>query len=656
MNWKKILPWSKETSDPTAAYKSLDHKLLKNTQSHYFPRWAQLKYVSRFLAKDEKRVVRLALMAAVVSALALVGLFVSRHIVVLPQEGGEYVEAMVGQPKYLNPLFASTNDVDADLTSLVYSGLFRYNEKRQLVPDLAENYSISADKKVYEVKLKDSISWSDGEPFTAEDVLLTYELIQNPEIGSPLFAAFQGVEVARVGDNTVRFTLSQPFAPFVQSLTHGILPEHIWTDSNATNIRLAKNNIQPIGTGPWQFDKLLKDESGTIQSYSLKRNENYYGAKPYLKNLTFKFFYDPVQATDQALEALKSRAVDGVSFVSVEQKKKINQRRFTSYELRLPQYTALFFNSTHAATLRDESARRALAQAIQKNQLVLDIFGTDATPVDGPFLAGTVSSNLITATSTFSVENANALLDKQWTRLKPEDYYSLRHDALLKQYEDNWKELNDGATSTAAMSPEEKSMAEKTITASVRAEMNVEQAFYRRDKDKNILMLTITTVNTPEYEQVARWVAAAWEKIGVKTFVKTVDNSQITRDILRNRSYDILLYGELTTLDPDPFPFWHSSQADDPGLNLANFSNRTADKLLEDARVTFDLAKRAELYAKFQTILDKEIPAIFLYAPIHSLVINNRIKGVAPALYLNTPADRFNDLNNWYVKTQWEWE
>ncbi len=656
MNWKKLLPWSKTTSTPTSLYKSFDQKLLQKTQDRTIPRWSQLKYISRFFTQTEKIIIQASIAVACLSALALFTLFLNRHIMAVPKEGGTYTEALIGQPKYINPLFSSTNDVDADLTSLVYSGLFHYNDKRQLTPDLADSYTISQDKRVYDVKIRHDVRWSDGEPFTADDVLFTFELIQNPEVGSPLFSAFQGIKVEKISDDTIRFTLSQPFAPFVQSLTNGILPEHIWSGSNPTNIRLAKTNTQPIGTGPWQFSKLLKDEGGTVQSYTLTRNENYYGTKPYLKTITFNFFYDPGRAADQAIEALRSKTVDGVSFVAQEQKKKINPRSFTTYELHIPQYTALFFNQNQATLLKDDATRLALAEAIDKNDLIKAALETEATPLDGPFVAGASGITNSTTSIHFSIDNANAVLDKKWTRIKPEEYYTIRHDALFKAYQNNWKDINNAASSTATMSDDEKNTAEKTISDSVRQEMDVDQQFYRRDKNNNVLTLTITTVDTPEYRAVAEWIAKTWEKIGVKTLIKTVDNRQITREVLRNRSYEILLYGEITSLDPDPFPFWHSSQTDYPGLNLAGFANRNADKLLEEARTTLDTTKRTELYSTFQDILNQEIPAIFLYAPTHSMVLNTSIKGVNPTLYLNNPSDRFNDLTNWYIKTKWKWK
>lgn len=184
--------------------------------------------------------------------------------------------------------------------------------------------------------------------------------------------------------------------------------------------------------------------------------------------------------------------------------------------------------------------------------------------------------------------------------------------------------------------------------------MSADQTFYRRNKDNKILEFTITTINTEEYSRTAEEIAKMWAKIGVKTNIEKINASRLVREVIKNRNYGILLYGEVTGGDPDPYPFWHSSQAEFPGLNLALFANRTADKLLEDARGAVSEEKRAEYYGKFQNLLTEEVPAIFLYTPLHTIAINKEIRGVN-IKYISTPSDRYNDMANWYVKTKLNW-
>jgi peptide/nickel transport system substrate-binding protein len=263
MKFGTFFTWFKKQTHSILPKSHLDHKLIGSINTKTVPSLTQLKYVGHFLAPQEKKILAGLGGIALVAALALGGIFVGTHFTAVAKDGGDYSEAMVGQPKFVNPIYASVSDIDSDLSFLTYTGLFHYTNGQTLTPDLAEKYTLSDDKKIYTVTLKKNISWSDGEPFKADDVLYTFETIQNPEASSPLLPAFQGVQVEKVDDATIRFTLKEPFAPFLNSLTVGIIPEHIWSDIPALNLKLAPTNLKPVGTGPWKFSKLIKDDSGS---------------------------------------------------------------------------------------------------------------------------------------------------------------------------------------------------------------------------------------------------------------------------------------------------------------------------------------------------------------------------------------------------------
>lgn len=624
---------------------NLDQRLVKRVGQRRWPSWSQFRYVNRFLTTTERRLMVAMLAVAAVVVVGLGTLFAGRHIAAVAASGGDYREALIGQPKYINPLFASGNDVDGDLAGLIYSPLFRYDQNEQLVGDLAANVTISADQKTYTVQLRHNVTWSDGEPFTAADVLATITMAQNVEVGSPYLSAFQGVKADRIDDATVSFTLKKPFAPFLHSLTIGILPEHIWASLSPSAIRLAGYNLQPVGTGPWQFSQLTKDGSGRIQSYQLKRNNNYYRPKPYFQTLTFQFYPDD----ESAIEAVRSQAVDALSFVPYQSQGRLAGKNLASYPLSLPQYTALFFNQTRDPRLTDADLRQALTLAIDKKTIVNGALRGQGQPVDTPFLHGMIGYDPGRPAAAFDIDQANARLDKKWPRLQPEKYFQLRYDALNKA-------MNANAKSAASSTPDlNKQKNDRLIADTIRKEMNSAQQFYRADKNNNILDLTITTVDAPEYLAVAGVIGKMWAAIGVHTTIQTVASQQVVNQALKTRNYQILLYGEIVGGDPDPFPFWHSSQTNYPGLNLALYASRDADKVLEDARATADETKRAALYRKFQDLLAKDIPAVFLYSPTHYIFINKRIQGVT-INPLVTPSDRFNTLNSWYVNTGFRWK
>ncbi len=609
-----------------------------------FPNLTQIKYLGNFLSGSEKKTLIVATILLVITIVGWTSYFASTHSVLSPKNGGEYSEGLIGSPKYVNPIFSSTNDIDTDISSLVYSGLFKYDSNKQLVPDLAAKFVVGADQKTYNIELKPNLKWSDGEPLTANDILFTFETLQNAEVGSPLIVAFQGVQIDKIAENTIRFTLKTPYAPFLDSLTLGILPEHTWSEITPANMRLAQFNLQPVGSGPWKFEKMVKDSGGNLQSYSLVPNNNYYGQKPYLNNVTFKFFDN----YSDAVSALRSQNISGLSFVPHNLKEKVDGKSLNNFGLQLPQYTAIFFNQS-TVELKDDNLRLALAKAIDKKTLIDEALDGDGIALDSPILPGNLGYHDAVKKIPFDLNAANTLLDKKWPRIQPEDYFKIRYDQILKSLTPvttSTANSKTTATETQPISPND----EKNLNETIRAEMSSGQSFYRQNGKNDVLRLSITTADTPEYIQTAEQVAKMWRALGIQTNVISVSTHQIVRDVLKNRNYEILIYGEMIGADPDLYSFWHSTQSDYPGLNLAKFSNRDADKLLESARTTLNPDSRAKLYQKFQGILVDDLPAIFLYSPTYIMAVSKDIQGIETGNLAN-PHDRLANLNYWYTKT-----
>ncbi len=630
---------------------NFDKKLVKSINRNFFPSLTQFKYLFHFLNPTEKSIITIS-SSIIGLTLAIWGIFFFiHHSAFTPKNGGEYSEAMVGQPKFINPIFSSTNDVDADLTSLIYSGLFRYDKNSQLVPDLVKEYSISENKKTYTVTLKDDLKWSDGEPITANDVVYTFETIQNIEVGSPLFTAFHGVTIEKKDNNTVTFTLKESYAPFLHSLTVGILPEHAWADTTPSSIKLTKTNLQPVGSGPWKFEKMLKDDTGNIQAYTLTVNDKYYGKIPYLKTATFRFYAD----YQTAIDALRSQAVSAISFIPRQYEDKLAKKSLNFHPLQLPQYTALFFNETANADLKDDDLRLALAQAIDKQKIIDEAIRGEAKVIDSPILSGDVGYYPEIKKIVFNPAEADALLDKKWKKIAPEDFYEIKYKETLKNRQTEIDEITKNASSTPDIVSSTIAKIESDVAQTVREQMVASQQIYRKDKNDHILSITITTADTAEYTKVAETIATLWRNIGVNVNISTISSRQFSRETLKPREYQVLLYGEILGSDPDPYPFWHSSQTEYPGLNLSMYVNRNADKLLEDARVTDDQAKRVDNYKKFQDLLVKDLPAVFLYTPSYNFVVDKNIKGIEVGKILS-PTDRFQDMGNWYIKTKWGWK
>ncbi len=631
---------SKMTERAVLHTKKLDRRLIAQTRASFLPSLRQLKYVGRFLTAAEKRLVNWGIVFAVIFAVLTGGTFVYERIEHIPAQGGVYREGVVGQPKYLNPLFSLPSEVDADVTNLIYARLFAYDEGRQIVGDLAESYTLSSDGKVYTVKLKPDLMWADGKPITSQDVAFTIEMIQNPEVESPLLPTFQGVAVAVVDERTVRLTLKQAFAPFIHALALGIIPEHIWeTVENPAHLKLSKYNMEPVGSGPWKVSRIVKREGSGVEMLELTPNERYYGPKPHITTLAYRFYSD----YGTLLEALRTEEITATSFPPRLATSTLSLKQVVSAPLKLPQYTALFFNQEAQTEVLTKTVRQALARALDRKRIVSEGLLGEGEEQYGPILPGMTGFALASSSLTFSAEEAERLLDKETTRITPEEYFSLRYDAVRKA---NPSTSTVNSTSTE-LNPD--------VVALVQKEMVAEQPYYRITKKKAPLTFTITTVDTPEYERVAEEIAREWRSVGVSAMVRLINRQFFLRTVVKNREYDMVLYGEVLGGDPDPYPFWHSSQREYPGLNISLYSNRTVDKVLEDARVTTSTVERDRLYRQFTSILEDEVPAVFLYSPTYRFLSNEHLRNVSFSL-LVSPSDRYRSFADWYLETTWKWK
>lgn len=556
------------------------------------PSGAQIKHLPHLLNKQEKRIAGIALITVILTGSLLGWQLMNRTRTDVPAVGGEYTEGLVGSPQLINPLYALTSDVDTDLTRLVFSGLMRYDSQDGLVPDLAQSYEINEDQTVYTFTLRDDAVWHDGRPVRASDVAFTISAIQNSEYRSPLQVSFAGIAVEQVDEHTIRFTLSEPFAPFLSLMTVGILPSHLWQNVFPTNAALTELNTKPIGSGPYKFDKFVKDSNGNVHSYTFVRNADYYDGAPFIEKLHFKFYPD----TTSALEALRNNNVEGLSFVPLEAVEDFEQTNSLTLAFpSLSQYTAAFFNEDNNSALSDLEVREALWMATDKSTLVENVLGGYGQITESFILPGMVGHKEDIETPGFDVDGARSKLDEAgWT-------------------------LEEGADV--------------------------------RSKDGATLDINVVTLNTPELTGTAQELANQWAQIGVRVSISSVDNLTFQNETLKNRSYDVLISGELYSIDPDPYAFWHSSQTQFPGLNLSGFSNRKADELIEQARGTSNLEDRADAYVQLQELILEEVPAIFLYQPAYTFATSSKIKGMSVG-HIIIPADRFGDVNEWYIRTR----
>lgn len=393
-----------------ASSEEMDQKLVYSLSDRKVPNGRQLKHLKKFLSPKEFLVVKICVLLIVINAAYLGVLFVKKHLEYVPVAGGEYVEGVVGYPKTINPLYAANRDIDRDLSRLIYSSLFTYNSNGEIVNDLVNDFKISSDGKEYTIQIRDNVQWHNGEKLTADDVVFTFYLIKNPDYNSPLRNSLTGVQAEKIDERTIKFTLSEAYAPFPELLTFGVLPQKIWENIDSGAALLSELNLKPVGSGPYKFKSLVKNKNGYLKEYNLVVNDEYYNKKPYLKNVVFKFYV----TSQEAIKALNDNQIDGLNYLPVSERGELLAKNSLFFhELGLTQIVSLFFNSTKNDKLADKDTRKALAMAIDKGQLLEDVYQGVYKRADGPILENNFAYNSNITKYEYNVAEAKKLLADQ---------------------------------------------------------------------------------------------------------------------------------------------------------------------------------------------------------------------------------------------------
>ena len=250
---------------------------------------ANLGDILRSFSLAEKIIFSIFVATFVTCSLYLLSLVNKHFSVQVPVQGGTLTEGVVGYVGYINPVLAVT-DSGRDLTALMYAGLMKTTADGKIIPELADNYTVSTDSLTYTFTLKNNIYFQDGQPITADDILFTVQKVQDPAIKSPFQPNWDGVVVKKINDKQISFTLPKPYAPFLQNTTLGIIPKHIWKNDNDQNFIYSQYNFEPIGSGPYRLYSIERNSSGIPQNYDLVPFEGYTLGSPFISHLIIKTF------------------------------------------------------------------------------------------------------------------------------------------------------------------------------------------------------------------------------------------------------------------------------------------------------------------------------------------------------------------------------
>jgi len=516
---------------------------------------------------------------------------------VQPVTGGIYSEALVGLPGRLNPVLDFYNPPDRDVNRLIYSSLVRLDSRGLPQLDLGESMGISRDGMVYNFTLRQDAVWHDGQPVTSDDVVFTVDLLRDEFIPLPddVKTLWNAIEVEALDTYMVQFRLPEPYSPFMDYLVFEILPEHLLGNLTAEQIVEADFNLNPVGSGPFQFEHFLVEE-GEIVGLTLSAFPDYYGEQPYIDQVKFRYYSD----SQSALTAYRAEEVMGISQVTNDVLADcLLEADLNTYTGRLPQITMIFLNldNPEVPFFQEASIRRALLMGLNRQQMIDSVLDGQAIIADGP------------------------VFPESWAYYPEIKRVGFDPEAAIKLLKE------EGFTIPAE-------------GGSVRA------------KEGNYFTFSLIYPMGAEHRKLAEAIQQDWSRLGIEVVLQPVSYDEMISEYLDQRIYQAALVdiNLAFTPDPDPYPFWHQSQITG-GQNYARWDDRRASEYLEFARITVDLEKRERMYHNFQVRFTQELPALPLYYPVYTYAVDSRVQGVSMGPLFDS-SDRLASITNWFLRAE----
>jgi len=484
-----------------------------------------------------------------------------------PAYGDILVEGSIGDASNLLPLL-STDGTSHHIASLIYNGLVKYDKDINIVGDLAEKWEISPDGLVITFHLRRGVKWHDGQPFTARDVLFTYQVTIDPKTPTAYAGDFLKVKKAEVLDDyTFRVHYGAPFAPALMSWSSPILPKHLLEGRDITTSPLSR---KPVGTGPFRFRQWVEG-----QKIVLTANPDYFEGRPYLDGYVMRIIPD----TATMFLELRAGGIDQMNLTPLQYTRQtespLYKKRFKKYRYLSFSYTYLGFNLRHPF-FSDRRVRQAIAYAINKEEIVKGVLLGLGKATSGPYKPGTWWYNERVRNYPYDPKKARQLLaDAGW---RDED-----GDGILEK------------------------------------------------GGQKFVFEIITNQGNEVRAKCAEIIQRRLAEVGVKVKIRILEWASFVNDFIGKRRFEATILGWTIPQDPDIFDVWHSSKTGPDELNFISYRNKEVDRLIELGRGTFDKYKRKFYYDRIQEILAEDQPYVFLFVPDALPIVSARVKGIEPA-------------------------
>jgi peptide/nickel transport system substrate-binding protein len=511
----------------------------------------------------------------------------------VPVRGGTYVEGVLGYSEAINPILAprmvQANPVDQDLSALVFNGLTSLDHSGRISPSLAVEWQVLGDGAIYEFRLRPGVRWHDGAPLTSADVAFTVQAIQDPGYqGDPSLAdLWRNVRVETPDDETVRFELAEPFPSFINYTTVGLLPAHLLGNVPATELPEHEFSTRhPVGTGMFKVESISPDR------VVLAANQDYWRPTPFLDRVEFWFY----AGWEDLLADYEQGQIHGfhppqIAYLSAL----AAMPELQIYSAESAGYGIVFLNLAGEATpfFQEKEVRQGLLYALDRQMLIDTHLRGQALVAHSPIAPMSWAYDPSVREYGYDPERAIGLLDAS-----------------------GWMDTD---------------------------------ADRIRDKDGIKLSFTLLTGDDASLASMAEEMARQWQAVGVEVQVRQV-SSEAANEAVRSRDFDAALVQVGLTADPDPYPLWHSTQAE-AGQNFSGYASEEADVVMEEIRSTADIDELTRLYHSFQHIFAEDVPSLLVYYPIYTYAMDAQVRDVqlSPLFY---SSDRFRNIEDWYIQTE----
>lgn len=566
--------------------KRAERATLRHAHKFLIGRWDNLREARRDITSW-------LLLIAVLIAIGVVQMisYNNSYKIEAAASGGTYAEGIIGNINNINPLYAETDNERA-VSSLVFSGLFRYADGNNIQGELASRWSVSDDGKTYDITLRDNVRFQDGEPVTADDVIFTINIIKNPKVGSVLYNNWRTIEVSKLAPNRVRFELKSPYASFLHALTFGILPKHTLDQVAPETLREFVADNRVVGAGPYILRSIQAAAGNSRSVIYMTANNHYFRREPRTNFVQIRVYSDSATLARgfgrSEVNAAAGLNANGAAVVADDTAGTLVQA---------PLYDGVFalFNTT-SPVMSDKSIRAALRLGTDIDSVRESVVSGGVrppSPLNGPLVSGLFQSVDELSQPTTDVKAATEKLSSMG--------YKLNADNKLQ-------------------------------------------------KDDQLLHISMVTVKDTDYAPAAENLAQQWQDLGVDVELIMANPENAGQNYFIPRNYDVLVYQLHMGADADVFAYWHSSEATARGLNFANYSSLLADASLVSGRARSSDQLREAKYKTFvETWLD-DVPAIALYRPDYYYAHAPSVRSLS-SRPLVSAADRFSGVHTWTVKT-----